>query len=520
MSGLYKIGSGLNAAQSGLNVTSHNTANADTKGYSRQRIVQSDSFYSPIGSNGSGKLQVGMGVEIDSLEQVRNNFLDIAYRQEASRAQYYTTRENAVSEVVNVLGEINGESISAQISDLWNSIDTLSNHPEGMETRKVFLQTAVSFVTKANNIHDKIEKYQYNLDTQVKNAVTKINEISSQIADYNSKITKYEAPGDHANDFRDQRNLLLDELSTYGELNVSEDTTGQVNVLFEGHTIVQKDFNNTIGLQYIKGTDGQSFVQPIWSTVADEILGEDAQTVPVYTKAKLQTISKDAKTDTGILKGLMTSRGDVSANYKTSDADIAGFIIPKVEKELDILVNKIATMLNTMVTSNTASSGKPAYDLYGNNTNNEPIFTAKDGTSNLTLGNLQVNQVLLDDYNKLALSVSGDKGDNTLVENILAEWKKSDGAFSPKCTDVGYSQNFETYYAEFVGRLGKTGQEANNMVTSQNTLLNDIDNKRLSVSGVSIDEEMSNMIIYQHAYNAAAKVYNVIDSMLEAVINM
>jgi flagellar hook-associated protein 1 FlgK len=150
----------------------------------------------------------------------------------------------------------------------------------------------------------------------------------------------------------------------------------------------------------------------------------------------------------------------------------------------------------------------------------EPVFTTKDGSSNLTLGNLQVNQALLDDYNKLALSVSGDKGDNTLIEDILAEWKNSDGAFSPKCTAVGYSQDFETYYAEFVGRLGKTGQEATNMVKSQTTLLNDIDNKRLSVSGVSVDEEMSNMIIYQHAYNAAAKVYNVIDSMLQSVINM
>jgi flagellar hook-associated protein 1 FlgK len=514
------MGSGLNTAQSGLNVTSHNTANANTKGYSRQRIVQSDSFYSTIGTNGSNKLQVGMGVEIDTLEQVRNNFLDISYRQESSRAQYYATRENTVSEVVNVLGEINGESISEQMGDLWNSIDTLSNHPEGMETRKVFLQTAVSFVTKANNIHDKIEKYQYNLDTQVKNAVTKINDLSSQIADYNAKIVKYESAGDHANDYRDQRNLLLDELSTYGELNVAEDASGQVNVLFEGHTIVQKDFNNTMGLQYINGATDQSFVQPIWSNKTDEILGKNVATDPVYSKAKLQSISKDAKTDTGILKGLLTSRGDVSANHTTSDADIAGFIIPKVENELDILVNKIATMLNTMVTGNTSSSGKPAYDLYGKNTGNEPVFTTKDGSSNLTLGNLQVNQALLDDYNKLALSVSGDKGDNTLIEDILAEWKNSDGAFSPKCTAVGYSQDFETYYAEFVGRLGKTGQEATNMVKSQTTLLNDIDNKRLSVSGVSVDEEMSNMIIYQHAYNAAAKVYNVIDSMLQSVINM
>lgn len=521
MSSLYKMGSGLSTAQNGLYVTSHNTSNAETKGYSRQRIVQSDSFYSTVGNNASGKLKVGMGVEVDILEQVRNRFLDISYRQESSRAQYYATRETTVSELENILGEINGESISAEMNNLWQSLDTLSGHPEGTETRKAFLQTAVSFVTKANNIHDKMEQYQYNLDTQVRKAVTKINDLSKQIAEYNQKIFQYEVGGDNANDYRDQRNLLLDELSTYGELTVNEDVTGQVNVLFEGHSLIQKSTYNTMGLQYVNESTGQSFVQPIWSSDTEKILGKDENSSVVFSKEKLQAISQTAKTDTGILKGLLTSRGDVSANATTADADIAGFIIPKVQKELDILVNSIVTMFNTMVTGDTANGIPVPYDLNGDPaTAASAIFTTKDGTTNLTIGNIEVNQTLLDDYNKLALSISGDKGDNTLVQNMLTEWKKSDSIFSPECSAVGYSQNFETYYAEFVGRIGNVGEEAGNMVTSQTTLLNDIDNKRLSVSGVSLDEEMSNMIIYQHAYNAAAKVYNVIDSMLESVINM
>lgn len=519
MSNLYKMGSALNVSHTGLYVTSHNMANSETKGYSRQRILQSDNFYTNVGQNGSGNMRVGMGVGIDSLEQIRNELLDNSYRKESSRTQYYVEREHTIGELETVMGEINGESFSGEMRNLWDSINTLSKHPEGKETRQSFLTTAVTLLDKVNNMHNKIEEYQYSLNDQLKTAVNDINGLSKEIARYNNLISKSEAGGDKANDYRDQRNLLLDQLSEYGEITTKEDISGQINVSFEGNTLIQKDFFNTIGLQYMKGVEGQSFVQPVWTSQTNEILSSNVKASPLYTKSDLQIINQVSKTDTGKLKGILTARGDISAKWDTDDKDIKGFIIPTVQKEMDILVNKIVNMMNSIVSANT-STGEPPYDLEGNNTNNELIFVMEDPLKGYTSGNIKVNQILIDKPERLALSQKkGDIGDNTLVEKMLTEWKNNKGDFSPITSAVGYSQNFETYYAELISRIGNLGKETGSMIDSQATLLNKIENDKQSISGVSMDEEMSNMIIYQHSYNAAAKIFNVIDGMLDTIIN-
>lgn len=522
MSSLYKMGSALDVARMGLNITAHNTANSDTQGYSRQRMIQSDSFYSTIGTNAFGKLKVGMGVDVDAIQQLRNTLLDNNYRQESSKAQYYVAKENTVSELETILGEINGETLWGTMDDLRTSIDSLTSHPDGMETRKAFLQNAVSFINKANDIYKGMIEYQYNIDDQIRTAVKDINMISSEIERYNTLISKYETSGDNANDYRDQRNLLLDELSTYGNIRIDEDKSGRVSVVFEGHSLIQNGAVNKIGLQYESGANGQSFVKPVWTSQPDKILPFDEIPAPqpLYSKTKLQNTNEASKSDVGMLRGLLVSRGISSANKDTPDADTDGFIIPTVQKELDILVGSIVSMMNNIVNPD----GDKPYDLHNNqgnaaNGNNELIFVTKDGSNNFTSGNIEVNPELLKDEGKLALSSDGSAGDTTLVKKMLDEWKDKDGEFSPICSAVGHSQNFETYYAELIGRLGTVGLEATNMVDYQSIQLNRIQNNREMISGVSLDEEMTNMIKYQHAYNGAAKVVSVIDGMLDTIIN-
>lgn len=522
MSSLYKMGSALDVARTGLNITAHNTANSDTQGYSRQRMIQSDNFYATIGSNAFGKVKLGMGVDINSIHQLRDTLLDNNYRQESSKAQYYVAKENTVSELETILGEINGETLWGTMDDLRTSIDSLTSHPDGMETRKAFLQNAVSFINKANDIHKGTIEYQYNIDDQIRSAVKDINSIASEIERYNTIIAKYESSGDNANDYRDQRNLLLDELSTYGNIHIDEDKSKRVRVTFEGHALIQNGVVNTIGLQYESDSNGQSFVKPVWTSQTGDVLpfNEIPEPQPLFSKTRLQNTNEASKTDSGMLRGLLVSRGTLSATKDTPDADTDGFIIPTVQKELDILVNSIVKMMNNIVNP----EGDKPYDLYnkqGNaqNGNNELIFVTKDGSDNFTLGNIEVNAELLKYESKLALSSDGSAGDTTLVKKMLDEWKDKNGVFSPTCSAVGHSQNFETYYAELIGRLGTIGLEATNMADYQTTQLNRIENSRQMVSGVSLDEEMTNMIKYQHAYNGAAKVVSILDGMLDTIIN-
>lgn len=540
MSSLYMMKSGLSVSQSGLNVTSHNMSNTNTPGYCRQRITQSDSYYRTIGNG----MKVGTGVDIEQLQQVRNTFLDISYREEASRKSYHEKIVRTVDEVENILGEINGESISIEMRDLWQSIDTLASHPEGIETQKGFLDKAVGFIDKANAIHDKIIEYQFNLDGQIKEAVSNINDISSQIAEYNLKISKYETSGDHANDYRDQRNLLLDKLSTYGQIDVSEDKSGQVSVLFEGHALLTRTDVNHIGLRYLNDASGQSFIEPVWTSDTNILSVTDKTAKPVYAISTLQETNSVNRTDNGSLRAMLVSRGTLSANNAqpvkvddtivspTPDENIDGFVIPTIQKEFDTLITSIVGMLNDAVNPKDTALNEKPYDYFGKQGNsgkdidgdgiddNEPIFVTIDPSKGYTSGNLKVNPALLTKPSKLALSSDGSAGDTTIIQDILTKWQQKDGEFSPSCAAVGKSQNFEDYYSELVSRMGSIGQKSTALVNTQNDEITRINNKRQEVSGVSLDEEMSHMLIYHHAYNASAKVYNVIDSMLQSVINM
>lgn len=550
MSSLYMMGSGLRVAQNGLHVTSHNMSNTDTEGYCRQRITQSDSSYRDVG----GGMRVGSGVDVEQLQQIRNTFLDISYREEASKKGYHSKVVETVDEIETILGDINGESISGNMRELWDSINSLVPHPEGVETRKAFLDTAVGFIDRANKIHDKLVEYQYNLNGQIKSQVAEINNITKEIAQYNLKIARNEASGDHANDYRDQRNLLLDKLSTYGYIDVSEDKTGQVNVTFEGHTIVNRTDVNTLGLRYLNDATGQSFVEPVWTSDKD-ILSHTDPATSLYSTNALKNTDSLKKNDNGSLRALLVSRGTASANATLKAdgteafpySDVEGFIIPTMQKELDTLITKITGMLNNIVNPKDTALAQKPYDGYqkqGNSgididgdgiNDNELIFIPKDlvittdpttgkttatTEKGFTSGNLIVNPKLLDSPTKLAISSNGDPADTTLVQSMLTQWQSSEGEFSPETPAVGKKQNFENFYAESIARLGIIGQKSSSIEINQLEEITKINNQRSSVSSVSLDEEMTNMIIYQHAYNASAKVYNVIDSMLQSVLNM
>lgn len=609
MSSLNMMGSGLKAAQQGLYVTSHNMSNSENVGYCRQRISQADSKYLNAGNG----MKVGTGVDVKTLTQVRNTFLDVSYRDEAARGNYHSVKYETIDELFTVMGEMNGESITIDMKNLWNSINTLSNYPESIDIRKVFINDASSFIKKANFLKDSMVKYQYNLDDRIRTEVSEINTLASKISSLNVKIAKAEIYGDHANDYRDVRNLLLDELSTYGKISVNENPNGMVTVFFENNALVQRESINKIGLRYLNDMEGQTFVEPVW-TESDEILSyNDKSATSVYSKANLQNTNSEDRSDNGSLKALLTSRGLSSSNaaikldengnpvYKAKldangnpvykqkldangkpmvDADgkpiyeqkvdkngkpvvdedgnpvyelepqrdnngnpiyengvmdvedTEGFLVPTVQKELDNLILNITNMINSILNPKGETSDKPydlnnkqgnsGKDLDGDGTiDNEPLFVKIDPEGEFTSGNIQVNPVLLDEPTKLALAPNvNELGDNSLIQKMLSYWSDKSSEFSPECVGSGKKQNFDDYYAELVGRLGSQGNTSYNILKSQNNQLNDIQYKRDNTSGVSVDEEMTNMIKYQHAYNASAKVYNVIDSMIQSILSM
>lgn len=551
MSSIASLGrmvSGLMASQSGLQVTGHNLTNVNTPGYTRQQVLQHDSAYLDIGSAAQPK-KVGLGVSITEVRQIRNEFADQRFRTENSVLNFYSVKQSATSEVEAILGEPHGESISKMLDQFWSQTQKLGTNPSGVEERLSFLQTAHVLVEKANHITESLYNYQHHLNSEVIESVDSINKMLHQIKDYNEDIAVKEINGDNANDLRDQRNMLLDELSQYMDIEYYEEADSRVVVKAEGKEVVDKQFVTELKLEQ---TGPMSpFVKPVWKDTGDD----------VYRLNK--EVSSDKENDTGKLKALLISRGNDTADASTDWDDIAlnnnksvsnsgnAYMIPKLQKEFSMFIQELTKEINGSLDGysmggNTNQKGVPVF-VPIKSANGAPLPTHPVQTTGMTdeeynvameqyfndiephliPGNIKVNPELLADggYNKLGtISTPGNVGDNSKVSELLDKWSET-RSWPPGGGGGGATEphnkhtNFMDFYAEFVSEIGREGFESKGKLKEKNVIVTNIENERQAMGGVSQDEELSNMVKYQHAYNASARMISVLDGMMDQIIN-
>lgn len=570
LGGLYIGVSGLNVSQAALNTTSHNLANVDTKGFVRQQSVITDFQYIKWGNSYMSSLQQGLGADFATVKQVRDLFLDKAYREEIGRQAFYEAQYQAVSEVEGLFGELEGVTFQNSLNDYWTSLQELAKEPDSVVARASLIQTAVTFTERTENIANQLNDYQINLNTQIVNQVNRINEIGDNLKELNIKIRYYESGGvEKANDLRDQRNLLLDELGKMVHITYKENASSLVNVNVEGVPFVNED--SICYMSTKKISDTSEMLEPVWVTNGD---------VKVFNLDRLP--SSQDNTDIGSLKGLLIARGQKQANYKdiplredfeTETAyntavtvynnKIDSSVITTVQAQFDQLIHGIVTTINNILSPNkevTLSDGtkikildeenapvgmdadktmgealfnRKSMDRYGEpeeiqiindknllETITARVYNGEDKTDNyslFTLGEIEVNQQILENYSYIALSNNSRSGDFDIVaaEKLLSEWQKPFSTLSPNTLT---KNNFNDYYSSFMSEIANRGEQLNTISTNQASMVESIDNQRMAVTGVSSDEELTNLIKYQHAYNAAARYINVISEMLEQII--
>ncbi len=531
ISSLGKMVSGLNAAQKGLQVTGQNISNVNTKGYTRQQLLQHDSGYLTIGNNAGYAMQVGLGVSCTEIRQIRDELADKRLRNESSVLGYYQNMTAASQEVEALFDEPYGDTVSDIINEFWSQTQKLNTAPDGVEERLSFIKTAKALIGKLNDVADGLSNYQTQVNKQVESSVSRINELILQIKDYNEMIAKAESNGDNANDYRDQRNLLLDELSTYGKVDYYEEADNRLLVKFEGHIVINKKFTNTLELK--QTVEGSPFKKPIWSDTKDDVYNMDIES------------NSANNNDTGSLKALLIVRGENYVSKDTSWDEIAlndnfsvdksgnSYMIPKYQKLLGDFTNRLVTMVN---------EGFNGTDMKGEA--GVPVFVLIDTPAGVTIptadaseeewaaynallvpGNIQVNPELLASggYNKLG-TVSGDPhntGDNSKITEFLAKWEENmdwykDGS---KTSPLSKKVNITNFYAEFVTDMGTDTSLYKIKANEKNTSVMNIENERQAMGGVSQDEEFASMLRYQYAYNASARMITMLDGMLDVIIN-
>ena len=241
MGSLYLGVSGLQTSHNALNTTAHNMSNLDTVGYTRQQVAQATRTYVTIDkSNPVSWQQLGLGVSYSQTRQVRDYFLDRNYRRESGRSAFYGVSYSAMEEIEDIIGEsYEGHAFSVAVTDLWTAVEELSKDPTAAVNQNLFVTRSYEFITKASAVYNSLCEYQDNLNKTVIQDVDKINQYAQQIEDLNRQIARIEGGFEHANDLRDRRNYLLDQLSSMASISYNEDITGYVSVQLEG--VVSKE---------------------------------------------------------------------------------------------------------------------------------------------------------------------------------------------------------------------------------------------------------------------------------------
>lgn len=528
---LYIGSSGLQTSQNALNTTAHNMSNIDTVGYTRQQVQQGTRIYKTISTSGSAIAyqQTGLGVNYTQVKQIRDYFLDKSYRRESGRSAFYDTYTSAVEEIESLFQELDGEAFAESIDNLWSSVQELAKDPGNAVNQGVFVQRCSEFLSRGEAVYKGLCEYQDNLNYKIKQQVDTMNAYAKRISELNAEILKIESGKiEKANDLKDERNQLIDELSAMGYIDCREDVDGNVLIKLEGKEFVKSDSYNEICLDTDEVT---GFYTPYWKQLATTSTVNGITTVNIEG-AKLynmqQEISTDTNTDIGALKSMFFARGDKRATFKdledadTYNKEIAQSIIMNVQAEFDQLIHKVTTSINGILRDAAeAEKLKNPDTTYMRDSNGNPytIFNTKTDSTNeddFTIENLLINGEIKQAPSLLGFKKDDGKIDQETADRLKEVFTKQEHTLNP---NVKAATNFINYYNNLISQVGNTGSVFRGVSENQQITVDNISAAREQVLGVSSDEELSNMIMFQNAYNASSRYINVISELLEHVIS-
>ncbi len=502
--------SALFTAKNALSVTSNNIANSSTKGYTRQVALQRATEPLP---GVCGKGMVGTGSEVYGIDQIRDFYIDKKYWTQQATLGEYTEKNDQLDLIETVFSELSTTGINSSLNDFFDSISGLTFSSGDRTYRTSVINYASSFAEKINSYAQSLRTQQKDVNDEIETIIKEINSIGDQIAALNKQISYYEIDGSKANDLRDQRALLIDELSKYVNTEVktiNSDSGERLTILINGQDFVNNFTTNKINCI---------------ARDTDEKLNEN-DAPGLYNLVWQSGIEFSTKGLSGELKGLIDIRDGNVDNLNTEGVQNYKGIPYYIEK-LNTLVQTIAISFNEGKTlDGTNIEGIDGhvngYDLNGNKGN--LFFSYRDDTgstvedtdidySKITAFNFSISDALMADSSKLAASTSPstleESNNNIIIQ--FTQLKNYDSLFK--------EGNVFDYTNGLCTELSIDKKQSENFTNFYTELTTSTENQRLSVSGVSLNEEMANMIKYQQLYVASAKLMQSISKVYDTLIN-
>ncbi len=469
-SGLNTASTALWAAQRGMNVTGQNIANVNTDGYSRQRVEQQSIGGNTVPAVHSVTTGIGGGVDSESVTRIRDTFLEArAHTERANSARLEAEREGLAA-VETALREPGTSGLQSMLSDMWRGWSDVANHPEDLAARGQLLQRVETLVSGLRTTDAAIDAEWDKTRENLAALVSDVNAAAQSIGELNAAIEKATRAGLPANELADKRDGLVLSLAEKVGATARAGADGTVDIAIGGTSLV---------------------------------VGSNAITIElVGTKDSRAAAPGDPRLVTA--PGGTTLRPGGSAEGQLS---VLGRILPEYRGRLDGVASQLAATLND---AQGGLDGSPAYDLDGDvggpmiddGTPTGPVDPTTVTATNIGLRITRPQDVAAARLAPDAAGPSLDAGNAQAAYQLRLDGAGVDAAYRAVVIDLGVQ-------AAVVGR----NREIQEVITAQ------VDGARESVSGVNLDEEMTNMMAFQHAYAAAARMVSAIDESLETLIN-
>jgi flagellar hook-associated protein 1 len=507
--GLETARRGMFTQQGALQTTGHNIANASTPGYTRQRVNFTQTEPYPGAGLNMPQLpgQVGTGVEAGSVQRIRESFLDVQYRGENNKLGYWEARAESYTKMEEIMNEPSDSGLSTTMDQFWQSLQDLAVNPSNPGARSVVRQRAIAVTETFSYLSSSLNGIRADLKNEISVSEKEINSLSEQINNINKQIAGVEPHGMLPNDLYDERDRLIDQLSSLVNIKVDYTMSGG-----KPSPIAEGSVNITL-LNDKGGSIGQLVNSTGFNKLTVNFDGTDASVKTIQlgnTQMNFQQF-----TSSGKLKSLVESYG-----YDSGNNQLTG-VYPNMIDELDNMAYMFAYQFNlqhmdgktpNQINATTEAEKNAATpEFFSDSKNGSIIEENKKGMAS----RLTVSESIMNSLDNIATASKDNPtlGDATNIKAL------ADIINKPFKYGNDTESSFRNYYEVLVGGMAVDSQEAARLSVNSGSLRQAVDERRLSVSSVSLDEEMTNMIQFQHAYNASARMISLQDELLDKIIN-
>lgn len=505
---------GMNASQTALHTTGHNISNANTEGFNRQRVeVKADTPYTLAGVG-----QLGTGVRIQSVVRMVDEFVDLQIRSENSIYAQYEAQYDTIGQIEMVFNEPSNTGLNFAMGEMFNAWQELSKNPESLNAKSIVVEKSKAFADSLNHMANRADQLKEDVIGNIGKNVFDVNSLVTKLNTVNDQIANIQVKGQSPNDLMDTRDQILKDLSSLSDISATFDKWGRASVSIGGQPITRIYGESTSSLENGKMLSSISAVVPNGEMVDVHVqVGGDSSQVKTITMTKEEAESYQPGTPVFFENSV---EGETLTTGNLSPAKIkAGAIGGNVNslKEIDQRIEDLSQF---------AKGVQYAFNAVHNPENKGVDFFTGDSSLNFAVNSDILKNEGLVATGENAASPAGDGSRALILANLrntkidfkdLTKNTYDDG--TKKFTTTGTPSTMEGAYGDIVIKVGVKTEQASNMVDNQTAVLSQLYNRRESVSGVSIDEEVTNLLKYQRSYEANSRVINTINEMLDTLIN-